>query len=50
MPFILTALIIGHILILHEVRSNNPIGINAPDYVQFTPYYTIKDLFGAVMF
>jgi quinol-cytochrome oxidoreductase complex cytochrome b subunit len=50
MPFILTALVIGHILILHEVRSNNPIGINSPDYVQFTPYYTIKDLFGAVMF
>ena len=50
MPFILTALIIGHILILHEVRSNNPIGINAPDYVPFTPYYTVKDLFGAVIF
>ena len=50
MPFILTALIIGHILILHEVRSNNPIGINSPDYVQFTPYYTVKDLFGGVIF
>jgi quinol-cytochrome oxidoreductase complex cytochrome b subunit len=50
MPFILTALVIGHILILHEVRSNNPIGINSPDYVQFTPYYTIKDFFGAIIF
>jgi len=50
MPFILIALVISHILILHEVKSNNPIGINAPDYVQFTPYYTIKDLFGAVTF
>ena len=50
MPFILTALVIGHILILHEVKSNNPIGINAPDNVQFTPYYTVKDIFGVVVF
>ncbi len=50
MPFLLTALVIGHILILHDVKSNNPIGINAPDYIQFTPYYTIKDLFGAIIF
>jgi quinol-cytochrome oxidoreductase complex cytochrome b subunit len=50
MPFILTALIMGHIIILHEVRSNNPIGIDAPDKVQFTPYYTVKDIFGAVLF
>jgi len=50
MPFILTALVIGHILILHEVRSNNPIGINSPDYIQMTPYYTLKDLFGGVVF
>jgi ubiquinol-cytochrome c reductase cytochrome b/c1 subunit len=50
MPFILTALVIGHILILHEVKSNNPIGINAPDNVQFTPYYTVKDIFDIVLF
>ena len=50
MPFVLIALVISHILILHEVKSNNPIGINSPDYIQFTPYYTIKDLFGAVTF
>ena len=50
MPFILTALVIAHILILHEVKSNNPVGINSPDHIQFTPYYTIKDLFGVVIF
>lgn len=50
MAFVLTGLVIGHILILHEVKSNNPIGISSPDYVQFTPYYTIKDLYGAVIF
>jgi quinol-cytochrome oxidoreductase complex cytochrome b subunit len=26
------------------------VGINAPDNVQFTPYYTVKDIFGAVVF
>ncbi len=50
LPFILTALVIGHILILHEVRSNNPTGINSPDYIQFTPYYTIKDVLGIILF
>ena len=50
MAFVLTGLIIGHILILHEVKSNNPIGAVIPDNVQFTPYYTIKDLYGTVLF
>lgn len=50
MAFVLTGLVIGHILILHEVKSNNPIGAVIPDNVQFTPYYTIKDLYGTVLF
>ena len=50
MPFILTALVIGHILILHEEKSNNPVGEKSPDHVQFTPYFSIKDLYGAVIF
>ena len=49
-PFILTALVIGHILILHEVKSNNPIGVKIVDIVQFTPYFAIKDLYGVVLF
>jgi quinol-cytochrome oxidoreductase complex cytochrome b subunit len=50
MPFILTALVVGHILILKEVKSNNPIGVNIPDKIQFTPYYTIKDVYGIAVF
>jgi len=50
MPFILVLLVAAHIFILHSVRSNNPIGINAPDHIQFTPYYTAKDSFGFVIF
>jgi len=50
MPFVLIALIISHILILREVKSNNPIGINIPDKIQFTPYYALKDLYGVIIF
>ena len=50
MPFILISLVLCHILILHETKSNNPLGINSPDYIQFTPYYTLKDLFGIIIF
>ena len=50
MPCIFTPFISGHILILHHVRSNNPLGIYSRDYVQFTPYFTVKDLFGGVIF
>jgi len=50
MPFILSALVFIHILILHEVKSNNPLGATIPDTIQFTPYYTIKDFFGAIIF
>ncbi len=49
-PFILLALVIGHILILHEVKSNNPVGVKIFDIIQFTPYFTIKDLYGVVLF
>jgi len=50
MPFILVLTVAAHIFILHSVRSNNPIGINVPDNIQFTPYYTAKDSFGFVIF
>lgn len=50
MPFILIALIIAHILILREVKSNNPIGAKIADNIQFTPYYAIKDFYGIILF
>jgi len=39
-----------HILILREVKSNNPVGAKIPDFIQFTPYFTIKDIYGLVIF
>ena len=59
-PLALLALVIGHILALHEVGSNNPDGVEIKknkgadgipvDGIPFHPYYTVKDIFGAVVF
>ena len=59
-PLLLCALVGAHILALHEVGSNNPDGIEIKkhkgpdgiplDGIPFHPYYTVKDLLGAVVF
>nr|ACD45501.1 cytochrome b [Tupaia belangeri] len=49
LPFIITALVIVHLLFLHETGSNNPLGIDSDaDKIPFHPYYTIKDILGMV--
>nr|YP_009943215.1 cytochrome b [Tupaia minor]QOD41430.1 cytochrome b [Tupaia minor]QOD41443.1 cytochrome b [Tupaia minor] len=49
LPFIITALVIVHLLFLHETGSNNPLGIDSnADKIPFHPYYTIKDILGVV--
>ena len=51
LPFIIAALTGIHLIFLHNVFSNNPLGIDAKyDSVPFTPYYTVKDLFASVCF
>lgn len=50
-PFLITALVILHLIFLHEYKSNNPLGIKPIfDNVPFTPYYTSKDLFATIIF
>nr|QOE76442.1 cytochrome b [Myomyscus sp. VVB-2020] len=50
LPFIITALVIVHLLFLHETGSNNPTGLNSDsDKIPFHPYYTIKDILGVIM-
>ena len=54
------ALVGFHILALHEVGSNNPDGIEIKknknsegvplDGIPFHPYYTVKDIVGAIVF
>nr|AIW63946.1 cytochrome b [Microcebus murinus] len=47
LPFIILALVMVHLLFLHETGSNNPLGIpSESDKIPFHPYYTIKDLLG----
>nr|QWB85753.1 cytochrome b [Acanthocinus griseus] len=46
-PFIVTALIIIHLLFLHQTGSNNPLGTNSNlDKISFHPYFSWKDLMG----
>src|SRR5574341_1474869 len=59
-PLVLLALVVAHILALHDVGSNNPDGIEIKklkgpdghplDGIPFHPYYTVKDIMGAVVF
>nr|P34865.1 RecName: Full=Cytochrome b; AltName: Full=Complex III subunit 3; AltName: Full=Complex III subunit III; AltName: Full=Cytochrome b-c1 complex subunit 3; AltName: Full=Ubiquinol-cytochrome-c reductase complex cytochrome b subunit [Carcharodon carcharias]AAB00327.1 cytochrome b [Carcharodon carcharias] len=47
LPFLITALMIIHILFLHETGSNNPMGLNSDmDKISFHPYFIYKDALG----
>merc|ERR1712188_49930 len=52
LPFILIGLVAVHIILLHEDGSHGPLGlpIIKIDKAPFTPYFTIKDIFGAILF
>lgn len=61
LPVLLVTLVVVHVLALHEVGSNNPDGIDIKknrnsktdipkDGIPFHPYYTVKDIFGVVVF
>ncbi|KAF0814622.1 cytochrome b [Andreprevotia sp. IGB-42] len=60
-PLILLALVVAHLIALHEVGSNNPDGVEIKknkdpatgiplDGIPFHPYYTVKDVFGVAVF
>ncbi|MFC4160081.1 cytochrome b [Chitinimonas lacunae] len=60
-PLVLLALVVAHLVALHEVGSNNPDGVDIKklkdpktgiplDGIAFHPYYTIKDIFGVAIF
>ena len=53
MPFVITAVVMLHLVALHTVKSGNPLGIDPKgpqDTIPFHPYYTVKDLFGLGVF
>jgi ubiquinol-cytochrome c reductase cytochrome b subunit len=46
-PFLIAAVILIHLLFLHQTGSRNPIGIKRnAEKIPFHPYFTIKDLLG----
>lgn len=50
LPFIVLAIVIIHLLFLHETGSNNPIGLNSNiDKIPFHPYFTFKDIVGFII-
>lgn len=48
LPFVILAIVVSHLIFLHEYGSNNPLGIRTEDYIPFHPYYTFKDIVGVV--
>nr|YP_010192738.1 cytochrome b [Arma chinensis]QZP40918.1 cytochrome b [Arma chinensis]URT60186.1 cytochrome b [Arma chinensis] len=49
LPFVIAAMVIIHLLFLHQTGSNNPLGLNSNyDKSPFHPYFSIKDLMGAM--
>nr|UYB78468.1 cytochrome b [Alectorobius mimon] len=51
LPFILMALIILHISLLHETGSSNPLGLSSNiDKIPFHPYFSLKDILGTITF
>jgi len=51
MPFVIAALVVLHLILLHTHKSNNPLGVDfAKDSIPFYPYYIVKDLYGVVLF
>nr|ARO70449.1 cytochrome b [Ctenosaura quinquecarinata] len=50
LPFAIIGMTLLHLLFLHETGSNNPAGINSnPDKIPFHPYFSYKDLLGAIL-
>jgi ubiquinol-cytochrome c reductase cytochrome b subunit len=50
LPFILLALVVIHLIFLHETGSSNPVGINSNfDKIPFHPYFSSKDIVGWVV-
>nr|AML25830.1 cytochrome b [Staphylinidae sp. BMNH 1274145] len=50
LPFIVAAMVMIHLLFLHQTGSNNPLGVNSNiDKVPFHPYFSFKDIFGFII-
>ena len=49
-PFVIVGAVLIHLILLHEVGSNNPLGLNLKtENIPFYPYFYTKDLFGLMI-
>nr|AOY39641.1 cytochrome b [Scolytinae sp. BMNH 1039996] len=49
-PFIISALVLIHLIFLHQTGSNNPLGSSSNiDKMPFHPFFTLKDLVGIII-
>nr|AYW52218.1 cytochrome b [Amarygmini sp. ACP-2013] len=50
LPFIVAAMVMIHLLFLHQTGSNNPLGLNSnTDKIPFHPYFSFKDILGFII-
>jgi len=50
LPFLIIALVIIHLVFLHEQKSSNPLGLqNRADKIPFHPYFISKDVLRAII-
>ena len=50
LPFVIAALALSHLVLLHENGSNNPLGVESKtEVISFYPYFYVKDLFGLIL-
>nr|YP_009695359.1 cytochrome b [Diaphanes nubilus]QEJ81537.1 cytochrome b [Diaphanes nubilus] len=50
LPFIVSTMVMIHLLFLHEKGSSNPMGTNSNiDKIPFNPYFFIKDILGMMI-
>ncbi len=51
LPFMITIIVIYHLIQLHKIGSGNELGIktNVWNKISFLPYFIIKDLFGIII-
>lgn len=53
LPIVIAALALAHLITLHNKGGSNPLGINTArslSFINFHPYYSIKDLLGIFLF
>jgi len=51
LPFVILAIVLLHLALLHQKGSSNPLGINfRTDEIPMHPYYTVKDFFSIFIF